>query len=610
VRGSGGAFAIRPTFARWVVPATVFVVGCVAVVFAGYEARIALAVTLPVAYLISLMYQTKDPHIRGRRLEKFIIVEKMARRRMPPGDAGFIVGGVPLPKNAKHKGFFILGEQESGKSLSISLLMAQAFGKDKPARGVIFDPKNKAPNFLSALGVPKEKVRILNPLDRRCVGWDIQADIPENPKLGLMIAREIARLFVPERENEGDGAYFTTAARELMGGVLQSLYLSGLERKRENHERRAKGEEELPPYRFTLRDVVLALKDKEAMREVLAKHQSTLEVISYLDKDKNKGDIITTVIGFFKRYQELASIWADRELISFRRWKEDGDGEILIFGGDREAEEELNNLNRMMIHRLTQLVTTGDVTDAKETWFFLDEFAQLGRIEGFHNFVPLVREYKGCVVIATQNIEQMRHYYGGHLTNVIFDDCATKVFLKCSGETARFASERIGNEELIEESEQEHYDTLKTRQGVGRAPKLKAVVIDSEFASLPVAGEKAGVPGFYLTSFLEGVVWYRALKPQRDLLPVWNLKGTEPGYQRIDSGVSFDDPKFSIDLEWTDDDRERLGLSPRQREQGQKTEQEPVRTPPAAEERAEAKEARKEKKRRGPRFNLQTARGN
>jgi hypothetical protein len=396
-----------------------------------------------------------------------------------------------------------------------------------------------------------------------------------------------------------------------MGGVVQSFYLSGLERKRENYERRQRGEEELPAYRWTLRDVVLALKDPETTREVLTKHTSTSDVVSYLDKDKQKGDILTTVIGFFKRYQELASIWAERELISFRRWKENGEGEILIFGGDREAEEELNNLNRMMIHRLTQLVTTGDTTAAKETWFFLDEFAQLGRISGFHNFVPLVREYKGAVVIATQNIEQMRHYYGEHLTNVIVDDCATKIFLKCSGETAIFASERIGDEETVEESEQEHYDTLKTRQGVGRAPKLKAVVLDSEFSSLPVAGEKAGLPGYYMTSFLEGIVWYRALKPVPDLAPVWNLVGTEPGYVRMDEKLSFDESAAGLHLEWTAEDRERLGLSPREkktkeeatREKAANAAREPEPAPKVAPTPGAA-----EKKKHGSRFNLKTNR--
>ena len=493
-------------------------------------------------------------YIKGQKLFTYGEAVELSEKKVPRGAEFIRFGDVLLPAMAKYNGFFIQGQMKSGKSAMISLLMEQAFKKmnDTPVRGVVYDPKNKAPNLLTSLGVPFERLRIMNPMDKRCYGWDIQKDVTNQ-----LIARGLARVFIKDR---GDSdRFWTESPRGLMSSVMVSFILSKLDREEENEQRRQRGEEPLKPFEWTLLDVANALSDVDHLREVLNKHEDTKPAIRFLDKDKEGGDIIASLESDFAPLRFFASRWADRPLISFSNWKDDKEGKILVFGSEREAPE-IDDLNRMMIQRITQIVTRElkppTTDEKKDIWFFFDEFSKLGRIPDFNDFSTLVREYGGCVVISVQNIEQMKapDCYGEHLAQVIVDDLGTKIFLSCEGKAAQFAADTIGTFEELSEGDSEQFSGQGVSIGTSRQKRVANVVLPSEFYQLPALDERGVMKGFCMSAALERYVWEFVLTKEHGLQNIWNRKSKVTEYEREEDPRAF---RFKA---WTLERKRELGI--------------------------------------------------
>lgn len=502
--------------------------------------------------------------------QKFFLPSEMvefAGQRIALDDAPFYFGQVPFPSSAKYNGFFIQGQMKSGKSATISFLMEEAFRNiddaGAPVRGVVYDPKNKAPNILAGLGVPWERMRIMNPMDKRCYGWDIQKDVTNQ-----LVARGLARVFIRER---GDSdRFWTEAPRGLMSGVMISFILSKLEREKENQARQDRGEKTLSAFEWSLLDVANALSDLDYLREVLGKHADTKPAIRFLEKDKDSGDVIASLEADFAPLRFFASRWKDCPQVSFNDWKTGVDeqeskkkeGRILIFGSEREAPE-VDDLNRMMIQRITQIVTRelkqpveGVEQKKSDIWFFFDEFSKLGKIPDFNDFSTLVREYGGCVVISVQNIEQLRaaDCYGEHLANVIVDDLGTKIFLSCEGKAAQFASDTMGDFEEFAEGDSEQFSPQGVSSGISRQKRLSKVVLPAELYQLPPLDEAGVLTGYCMSAALERVVWRFELYGNTDLKAIWKKSSSVSPYEREEDPEAF---RFKA---WTPEDLEKLGI--------------------------------------------------
>lgn len=87
-------------------------------------------------------------------------------------------------------------------------------------------------------------------------------------------------------------------------------------------------------------------------------------------------------------------------------------------------------------------------------WFLLDEFANLGAVPGFDNFLTVVRGYGVGVVMGVQSLSQLEELYGRNRAQTIMDACATYIvyprigkkdaehFSQMLGKTTRLTSNR------------------------------------------------------------------------------------------------------------------------------------------------------------------------
>lgn len=95
-----------------------------------------------------------------------------------------------------------------------------------------------------------------------------------------------------------------------------------------------------------------------------------------------------------------------------------------------------------MIGRLIEI-------EGAPVFFFLDEFANIGVINGIDKYLATIRSRKMSISLGIQSINQLKQRYGQETSGTILDNLKTKLILPGSAyETANYYSQLIGSEEI------------------------------------------------------------------------------------------------------------------------------------------------------------------
>lgn len=538
--------------------------------------------------IIKVDKRDKDPHIKGlRRLTRDEADAQVSLVRKPGGKM-VNVGGVQLPQENLVQHCLVTGQNGSGKTTLLKRMMVQILpqiGKDSDQRAIIHDPKGDFVSFAYGLLGKDAPIKILNPLDSRCVAWNIGADIINRAQ-----ATTVAEILVPEPP-EGDAkvGYFRESARILIRNAQDFFILKNLELVESGKE----------PIEWTLRDLCLALRDEKTMREVFSRYEETEEALDFLDRVNN--DVPTTVKTYISRLELIAAAWEGKEKFSLKEFRDTKDGMILILGSHREADAPIQALNTVIIQRASQILLTDLETLSEEkmrqSWIFLDEFTSLGKI---NNFVKILQEgrSKGVSnVLSFQNIGIAHTIYTKEVAEAIANECATKFFLKCEGSQAAWVEEYLGEREVWRKEDSrgtnesfgvnsgrskstgknvggsvtgfihsENWGSSTqdgTNEGISRTKgtqeneswriNVEPVVSGGELRMLPKAGELNGVGGFFTTSEVQGVWDYQAA--WGELSHAVTIKSEEPNFKSRDNETRYQYLKA-----WTNTERDLFGL--------------------------------------------------
>jgi hypothetical protein len=467
---------------------------------------------LPLAALVTFggaKMLKNEPHIRGRRRIKHAEARARGRALLRQGEKGFKVGGIDLPSKAPNQGTFCMGAQGSGKSVTLQLLMDQGLSEDQAACGLVHDYKMELHAFLRWKGVKEDEIKILNPFDRRCVGWDIQKDC-----IDKSTAAEIAIGFVPPNLKEAS-PFFRNGATFVFRDVLRFFMYEA--------EAEAKAGRSL---KWGLHHVLAALQDKEVLIAMFKKYPRLSKSIRYVDRPND--DILATLYTHTDLIEPIAGLWRGKELISFREWRRQEKRWILVLGNDTQREDTVQRLNAVLTQQAIKAILDNSVKVTRDTWLFLDEFHAIHRIHNFERFVNTIRSYRGNLCLATQDINQLFEIYGRENTNSIIQGCANKIFLQCSGDAAKWAETLIGEEEKMKESESLSYDGGQLRKTKGKVANFDRVVMKEEIENLTGCSKDRGLDGFYISSFTTDVYHHRM--PFEGFEHVWPTPQIQPDF--------------------------------------------------------------------------------
>lgn len=462
--------------------------------------------------------------------------------------------------------FLLVGASGSGKTTLLKMMMRSVFSAGE-FTGLAYDPKQELLPILFALrGDTVEhikggtsSVRVLNPFDRRCCAWELHKDI-DSP----VSARELATILVPEPNSQGGGEqFFVNAVRDILTGIMLVFINCAAEN-----------------CRWTFRDLLLAALYQPYLKVILSqvetRNHSPFPMVhrlktTYLGSDpKTLSNILATISTRLSVYEPVAAAWHKAELegsdhtFSLKDWVSGTFSDILVLGNDEAGRSSIDPINRAIFQRATELLlarpeTTGKqkTTGDKQTWFFLDEVREAGRLDGLSSLLTKGRSKGGCVVLAFQDIEGMRDVYGNEVANELCGQCNNTIILRLnSPSTSQWASELFGKR--IDVSRGGGTEGSGLSSSYSFQEQERPFYFTSDFSYLPSANGENGLSGYLrnpqISPDVQSARWHLEPSEVSQMLPKGN---SQEGY--FAPSMPRDPGDFYLEP-WTEADWDRLGF--------------------------------------------------
>ncbi|MEQ1749083.1 MAG: type IV secretion system DNA-binding domain-containing protein [Prosthecobacter sp.] len=410
----------------------------------------------------------------------------MMKPHRDPASYPFLWGKYYLSWERCREHFLVMGATGSGKTVLLRRLMqtvlpqigsSQARGR----RALIYDSKKDMRSVLMGMGIPEERIAIMNPFDARSVAWDMAADV-QSPQE----ATELANLLIP-KEAESQ-PFFSNTARSVLRGVIEVFMKNS-------------------PGAWSLRHILLACENHEVLRGILESHAPTRWLLGLMQKEQTWIDIKSTLDSYLYRFRFIAAAWHAAQqkgrTISIKQWL--SSEKIILLGNDDNARTELDIINRLFFDKLSQLINSQPPSEVqgKQTWLFLDEVREAGKLNTLHSLLLRARSKNCAVVLGFQDIVGMESVYGEKEARELLGCPATIAILHLNptAQAARkWASEVIDEDEQTEEtrghSRQSAFSDMSTNSQTRWA--LKRIYNPIEFYLLGRAGSERGMEGIYV----------------------------------------------------------------------------------------------------------------
>jgi type IV secretory pathway TraG/TraD family ATPase VirD4 len=380
----------------------------------------------------------------------------------------------------------VVGTIGSGKTLTIRMIMQAVLpqiGRMPDWRAVILDPKQEYYPYLDGMNL-RCPIIIVNPFDVRSWAWDIARDCTTPAA-----AREIASIFIPLEG--GQNRFFYDSSRHIIAGVITVLI-------------------KLYGQKWTLLDLIRILRDKAAIRAMLAKIPETRDILNYCEHDDVFKDIHSTILTQIAPYETIVAAWsrAPRKFSLSEFIKSDS---ILLLTLVEEIREPMMAIYRVLFKRLSEFLLSQSETTIRRTWIIEDEAKELGELDGMGRLCTEGRSRNICIVMGFQDPQGLQEIYKEKIANELLGQFAHKAILRTqNAAAAEWLSQLIGEYEALEQTVGfpvngpiNVRDPVQAKNGakqnVNDSVSKRQLVLPSEIMNLPPVNKKNGIVGYYLT---------------------------------------------------------------------------------------------------------------
>lgn len=370
------------------------------------------------------------------------------------------LAGVPVWAQDERKHFKLIGTTGTGKSTAIRELLAGALKRGD--RALIADPDG---GYLDRFHDAYRGDVILNPFHPESLRWDPFAEI-ETP----YDVEQLVAALIPEGQ-EASAREWREYARTFLSVVLRRCQA---------------GSRDLAEL---LRWLVVATS--EELQPLVA--GTPAQPFLAPDSGKMFGSLRSVAASAVKALEYVRDQRA--EAFSVRQWVRGGHGVLFLpYRADQIAA--LRGLVAAWM-RIAIFEAMSRPAGDQRLWFVVDELDALGAIDGLKDALARLRKFGGRCVLGFQSIAQVSSTYGKGDAQTIVENCGNTLILRCSGSegggTAKFASELIGDREVVREerSRGRHHPTLfskggaSTSSGVTYRRVRESAVMASEIEQLP-----------------------------------------------------------------------------------------------------------------------------
>jgi hypothetical protein len=386
-----------------------------------------------------------------------LIAEAPAPRppRSMGAEAEITLAGVAIPSMDETKHFKLIGTTGTGKSTAVQEIMSAALARGD--RAVIADPDG---GYLRRFYQKDRGDVILNPFDERSVKWDLFKEIRNSYDV-----EQLARSLIPD--HEGADRSWRGYARTFFSAVTRQAHNGGVSDVGELYRLLvvADSAELRGLVRGTPAQPFLEEQNSRMFDSIRSVASSAVGALDHIAQQKSSGFSVRD--------------WIDNEKpgVLFMPYKA---GQIAALRSSISAWMRL------------AIFETMDKSENKaRLWFVVDELDALGQIDGLKDALARLRKFNGRCVLGFQSLAQVSSTYGQGDAHTIVENCSNTLILRCSasegGGTARFASQLIGEREVLRTTESRSRHVTEVLGSVSRSQhfSVESAVLPSQVEQLP-----------------------------------------------------------------------------------------------------------------------------
>lgn len=439
-----------------------------------------------------------ETHVDGRQLHSDDSAAFSATRQeiAISGKGINIHPAVPISKDRETRHVMILGSIGAGKTQVIRNIMKSVIARFRsgPAdRLIIYDNKS---DVTEGLPVDDSEMILLAPWDQRTWAWDVAKDI-----LNDVDATEIAKRLIPK----SDDPFWSNAAQQLLVAVFIKL-------------QRERGTD------WSWKDINTELSDPYALADAVKRYNPAMQTLMEDPTSKTAQSVITTLATFSLTIRLLTQAWDNVDpitnktyeegrvipKISFREWALTPivERRVIVMQGNKRYQTLEQAYVQSIISAFGAIMNSPEMTDDKNRriWFFLDEFPQLGKLEGFAPYLEVGRSKGLCVILGLQDISQLREIYKQDAAASWAAICGTFIICRSQGvDTLEWLRKFFGERQIMRLSR----STSKSGESLSEQASKEPIVKDHEI--LDLGPKKTGVEAILNLNNGEGI--YRLLWP-------------------------------------------------------------------------------------------------
>lgn len=365
------------------------------------------------------------------------------------------VGGVPIPYGVEAQHFLIAGRTGAGKTVVISEMLETAYKRGNPA--LVADP---GAGYYGRFG--RDADILLNPFDRRSVGWSPFAEIDQPYD-----CQRLARAAIPD--GSGESREWQMYAQTLLSEVLRKMWEAG---------------------ETSVKDLMWWLTVATADELAIKLAGSPAAILTQQGNAKMLGNVRGIISTYLNAWQFLPEFGT----FSVRQWMRTaalhlGPSLYLTY-----RDDQLAVLRQLLACWIELAVVEGlslPEDPQRRVWIVVDELDSLGRVTALRDGLTKLRKYGVPVVAGLQTVAQLRDTYGRDLAQVLLSCLSTKIILAAGdGETGKYFEDELGQREAVQNSftegksaqflELPHLSESRTR-----SQSVESAVLASEIQGLP-----------------------------------------------------------------------------------------------------------------------------
>lgn len=282
------------------------------------------------------------------------------------------------------------------------------------------------------------------------------------------MARAFATLLIPEDRNTNT-PFFADGSRELVYAAIMGLNKTA-------------------GTNWTFRDLLCALDSIEHIQAVSKAEPRAYRLVSRIMEDeKDLRGILSTLGTRMGRFEQVAALWNSnpnpRKFSIQDFLSKPG---ILVLGYDPVLNDSIWPINALLLKALTNEILRRPNTLTPKTWFVLDEFRAMQKVDCIHDLLNRGRSKGASVMLGIQSVEGMEEVYGEKGANDLLGQCANKTFLRAGGpHTAQWAERYFGHTRQMESIRSESWSQGYQSQSVQYSVQERSLFLSSFFMDLP-----------------------------------------------------------------------------------------------------------------------------